>query len=93
MSGWEKEIGWRAEALKAAAKAREPQDAEHVSRAKESYDREQAPTAAKAEPLRARSEAHTRENSRLRDKIDRLFDREKKQDFEKQRDRSMGRGL
>lgn len=93
VSGWEKEIGWRAEALKAAAKAREPQDAEHVSRAKESYDREQAPTAAKAEPLRARSEAHTRENSRLRDKIDRLFDREKKQDFEKQRDRSMGRGL
>lgn len=93
VSGWEKEIGWRAEALKAAAKAREPQDAEHVSRAKESYDREQAPTAAKAEPLRARSEAHTRENSRLRAKIDRLFDREKKQDFEKQRDRSMGRGL
>jgi len=92
VSGWEKEIGWRDGAFKAASKAREPQDTAHVARAKAAYDREQAPTAEKAEPLRARHEAHEREHARLRNKIERLFDKEKQREFAgKKRSRGYGR--
>lgn len=91
-TGWEKEIGWRDEAFKAASKARERQDADHVARAKAAHDREQAPAAEKAEPLRARSAAHEREHARLRDKIERIFDKEKQRELAgKERSRGLGR--
>ena len=51
VAGWEKEIGWRGEALKAAAEARKPQDAEYVARAKAEHDRQQAAQA----PAQART--------------------------------------
>nr|WP_181377691.1 MobA/MobL family protein [Polaromonas sp. W5N]AWD72379.1 conjugal transfer MobA/MobL relaxase [Polaromonas sp. W5N] len=92
VSSWEKEIGWRDGAFKAASKAREPQDAAHVARAKAAHDREQAPTAEKGEPLRARHEAHEREHARLRDKIERLFDKEKQRELAgKERSKGYGR--
>jgi hypothetical protein len=93
VSGWEKEIGWRDGALRAASEAREPQDAQHIARAKEIHDREQAPTAAKAEPAKARNEAHKRENSRLQEKIERLFDKPKQRELDqKQRDHGQDYG-
>lgn len=91
-TGWEKEIGWRDEAFKAASKAREREDADHVARAKAAHDREQAPAAENAEPLRARSAAHEREHARLRDKIERIFDKEKQRELAgKERSRGLGR--
>jgi len=91
-AGWEREIGWRDGALKAASAAREPQDAAHVARAKAIHDQEQAPAAAKAEPLRARHAAHEREHARIRDKIERLFDKDKQRELDgKERSRGLGR--
>lgn len=88
---WEREIGWRDAAFRAAIKAREPSEAEHVAMAKAAYDRAHAPTIEKAEPLRARSEAHEREHARLREKIERVFDEEKQHDLnKKERDRGIG---
>ena len=78
-AGWEKEIEWRGKALSAASKAREPQDAAHTAKAKAAFELAHLPTVEKAEPLRARSEAHIREHARLRAKIEQLFDKEQRQ--------------
>ena len=87
VTGWEKEIKWRDGALQTASAALAQRDEAHVAALKAEYDRQQIPTAEKAEPLRERSEAHTRENSRLQEKIERLFDKEKRQELDqKQRD-------
>lgn len=93
VSGWEKEIRWREGALQTASAALAHRDAAHTAALKAEYDRQQEPTAAKAEPLRARSEAHTRENSRLQEKIERLFTPAKRQELDqKQRDHGLDNG-
>ena len=93
VQGWEKEIGWRGQALKAASEARKPMDAEYIARAREAHRKAQEPQAAKAAPLAARSAAMQREKTRLEEKLRGAFDREKKQEFERQRERGMGRGI
>lgn len=92
VSGWEKEIGWRDEAFNAATREREQQEAAHVVRAKARHDQEQTQNAAKAEPLRARHEAHERAHARLRDKIERLFDKDQRRELAaKERSRGTSR--
>ena len=72
-TGWEKEIGWRDSAFKAASAAREQQDAAHVAITKAAYDSEHASVVEKAAPLRARSDALGREQARLRAKVEHLL--------------------
>ena len=87
VTGWEKEIKWRDGALQDASEALAHRDEAHVAALKAEYDRQQIPTAEKAEPLRERSEAHIRENARLQEKIERLFTPAKRQELDqKQRD-------
>lgn len=75
-NAWAEAIDWRSGAIKAACAARAPQEDAHVVGAKFDHDREQAPAAEKAAPLRARSEALGREVTRLREKMDLVFGKE-----------------
>ena len=82
VAGWKKEIKWRDGALDAVSEALAPRDKDHVAALKAEHDRQQAPTAAKAEPFKAHTEAHTRENARLQEKIERLFTPAKRQELD-----------